>query len=76
MECLNLIVILVASFFAARFGKIILKAAKRVNLLYDYFIVRGEASAEDIKRMARELSSRPNPNDGGGCPKESELQQK
>jgi len=73
MNYLILFTVLAILFIVVKCTRIIVKASKRVNLLYNYFIVDGKASTKDLTKMVQTISSRPDPNDGSGCPKESEL---
>lgn len=74
MSYLILIAVVSSLIVILKCAEIIVKASKRVNLLYEYFIVNGSATSEDIQEMTTLLNqSRPDPNDGSGCPKESEL---
>ncbi len=73
MNYLILIVVLTVLILTIKNLKVIVKAAKRVNLLYDYFIIKGNASKEDIQRMSNFIDDKPDPNDGSGCPNEEQL---
>lgn len=73
MNYLTLLTVIAILVIVVKTAKTILKAAKRINLIYNYFIVDGKASSQDLIKMVKSTSERPDPNDGSGCPKESEL---
>lgn len=73
MNYLILFAVLSTLFITIKSFKIILKAAKRINLVYDYFIVSREVTSQDLDKMTEQLKNRPDPNDNGGCPTEEEL---
>ena len=74
MNYLILITVVASLIIILKCARTIVKAAKRINLLYDYFIVNGKATPEDLQVMAKSLQrTRPNPNDGSGCPREADL---
>ena len=47
----------------------VIKASKRINLLYDYFIL----NQKELPSKLSKSTDRPDPNDGSGCPTEEEL---
>lgn len=74
MNYIILITVVASLIIILKCARTIIKASKRINLLYDYFIINGSATSKDLQEMVDSLkSSRPDPNDGSGCPKESEL---
>lgn len=74
MNYIILITVIVSLIVVLKSARTIIKAAKRINLLYDYFIINGSVSSKELQDMVDSLkSSRPDPNDDSGCPKESEL---
>lgn len=60
-------------FFTIRTSVTVVKACKRFNKLYNYFIVNQNNPFKGLNNSKLERSDRPDPNDGSGCPKEEEL---
>lgn len=73
MNHLVLIVVILTLFTILKVGRTVLKAAKRINALYEYFIVKGNDPLKQFKQSTTD-PTRPDPNDGSGCPKEDDLQ--
>ncbi len=72
MNHLVLIVVILTLLTILKVGQTVLKASKRINLLYDYFIVKGNDPLKSLKSRTED-PDRPDPNDGSGCPKEEDL---
>ena len=75
MNHLVLIVVILTLLTILKVGRTVLKASKRINALYEYFIVKGNDPLKSLKSRIQgtEDPDRPDPNDGSGCPKEEDL---
>ena len=66
------LVVLIVILSVVYTSSLVVKTCRRINLLYDYFIINNNPLSEVVESMTR----RPDPTKSNGCPTEAQLQER